>query len=60
MTDKELVEHYKIYLLAWQRARSMLVREQQNKDRTATEKEIMRELFNTMTESLNEEIKKIL
>ena len=60
MTDKELVEHYKIYLLAWQRARSILVREQQNKDRTATEKEIIRELFNTMTESLNEEIKKIL
>lgn len=59
-TLEEQVEHYKLYLKAWQRARSMVVKELTNKDRPKEEKEALRDIFNYMTESMREEVKKVI
>lgn len=54
---KAQVEHYKLYLKAWQKSRALISDVVNDKNLSKEEKVAINTLFNTMTEGLKEVVK---
>lgn len=54
------VKHLNIYKLSWQRARNMLGGYMEDKKNPKEQKKAMMEIYHTMTEAINHEIKPFL
>ena len=59
MSDKELVEHYKIYYKAWQRARAMIKNTVDDKTLSKEEKKAIQDIYNIMTVAIDDEVGKL-